>query len=494
MSTDITQRGADCASIRRLLPLAPHGLLDEKAAADVRMHLAGCAACRAESAAYDRATAALRRYVSAATVNSASLPSRGEIARIVTSRAAPVKLRAQRRRGGLRRALAGLPAVAAVLMIGAIALALLGGHGLFTGNGAGGRYFLSANVQLHGVAMVSPDEGWAVADNDDVGKQDALLLHYIGGQWHSVALPPGLDPHVTLSGIAMVSASEGWAVGAAWPEVSAGATASVLLHYSGGRWLVVPTFAGSLTGIFMRTATDGWIVGQDTAGPLLLRYDGATWQRATDPDLAGYTFTSVAPVSATDVWLIARASGTSGNHLADSSTPTPTPPPGTSGTSGYHPADSVLHYDGQRWTTQVLPVGNPALSKIVMVSASEGWAVGGYCGCGSVQGPGTPGTSFGGALILHYLNGVWSEVTTPSHPLGQYLFDAAVPTGDSGWAVGFGGTLLRFSIGKWQAVSGPTAKGLLSVSLTDPNDGWAVGDQGTMLQLRHGTWSVYSGG
>jgi hypothetical protein len=71
-----------------------------------------------------------------------------------------------------------------------------------------------------------------------------------------------------------------------------------------------------------------------------------------------------------------------------------------------------------------------------------------------VQGPSQPGSSQGGALILHYQNGVWSEVTSLSHPLGQYLFDIALPS---------------------------TA------------EGWAVGDQGTILQLQSGVWSLYSG-
>jgi hypothetical protein len=231
----------------------------------------------------------------------------------------------------------------------------------------------------------------------------------------------------------MVSDTEGWAVGSTWPETTAGASGAVLLHYQGGSWKVAQqTFDGGLTGVFMRTASDGWIVGSGPSDGLLLHYDSGSWRQVNTPALTGLSFGSVAPVSASDVWVI-----TVGPAVA-----------------GIRPASSIRHFDGHTWTESTLPVGNAALAKIVMVSPTGGWAVGGYCGCGSVQGPSQPGSSQGGALILHYQNGVWSEVTSLSHPLGQYLFDIALPS---------------------------TA------------EGWAVGDQGTILQLQSGVWSLYSG-
>ncbi len=477
MNSNAPTQTGDCARIRRLLPLAAHDLLDELDAAAVRAHLAACASCAAERAAYDRVESALRRY-STATASAAPILTTGEIMRTVTRatpKTAPRELaHAITRRSGVRRMLVGLSSTAAVLVVVALALLLFSSNGSSNGpithGGYGGNHTLSPDVQLRGVSMISATDGWAVGDDDPVGKQTAMLLHYTGVRWEQVALPKGLDPTVSLNGISMISASEGWAVGSIWPDTSATSATNkaVLLHYTHGAWNVVPnTFSSELTGVFMRTASDGWIAGGGQNGGLLLHYDGASWQQVTDPALTGLSVGTVAPVSASDVWITAI-----GPEV-----------------NGMRPASSILHFNGRTWVAVALPLGNAALSRIVMVSANEGWAVGGYCGCGTARGS----SSGPGSLILHYQNGVWSEVTNPSHPLSQYLFDVAMSSPTEGWAAGFGGALLHYSGGAWTVTKGPTTRGILSLSLTSETDGWAVGDQGTILQLQYGAWSRYTG-
>ncbi|HEX8033162.1 MAG TPA: zf-HC2 domain-containing protein [Ktedonobacterales bacterium] len=474
MNSNAPIQAADCARIRRLLPLASHDLLDDLDASVVRAHLNTCASCAAEHAAYDRVESAVRHY-SSVSASAAPLLAREDIMRTVmrsTPKAAP-SMRAKNvvmRRSGVRRMLAGLPAIAAVIALVALAVAVFGGHGVFTPGGTGGNHVLSTDVELRGVSMVTATDGWAVGDDDPVGKQTAMLLHYTGVRWEQVALPAGLDSTVSLNSISMISTSEGWAVGSTWPETGAntGRQRAVLLHYTGGAWKVVPnSFPIGLTGVFMRTASDGWIASGDANGGLLLHYDGASWRQVTASALIGFSINSVAPVSASDVWITAVGPAVNGMRTAS----------------------SILHFDGHTWAAAALPLGNAALSKIVMVSATEGWAVGGYCGCGNVQGP----SSNSGSLILHYQNGVWSEVTNPSHPLSQDLFDIAMSSATEGWAVGFGGALLHYSSGVWTTINVPTTKGILSLSVTNETDGWAVGDQGTILQLQYGAWTLYSG-
>ena len=461
-----------CARVRRLLPLAAHNLLDESETAAVRAHLTTCAPCAAEHASYDHVESAVRRF-SSVTASAAPLLTKEEIMRTVTrptpGTAPSVRTSAVARGGGVRRIWAGLSTSAAVLVLIALALAFFGSHSPFTRAGFGGNHVLSPDVELRGVSMVSATDGWAVGDDDPVGKQTAMLLHYTGVRWEQVALPADLDPTVSLNSVSMVSATDGWAVGSTWPETNPnlGKNRAVLLHFTRGVWRVVPaSFSGGLTSVFMRTAIDGWIAGDGPNGGLLLHYDGTSWRQVTDPALTGFSVGSVAPVSAGDVWMTALGPAV----------------------NGIRPASSILHFDGRSWATAALPLGNAALSKIVMVSATEGWAIGGYCGCGSAQGTSQPGS-----LILHYQNGVWSEVTSPSHPLSQYLFDLAMSSATEGWAIGVGGALLRYSDGAWTAVNGPTTKGVLSLSLTSEADGWAVGDQGTILQLQYGAWTLYSG-
>lgn len=475
MNSNAHTPAGDCARIRRLLPLAAHDLLDELDATAVRAHLATCASCAAERATYDRVESALRRY-SMATASAAPLLTKEEMMRMVTRstpEAAPRALaHTVTRRIGVRRMLAGLSSSAAVLVVAALALLLFGGHGPSTHGGyGGGNHVLSPDVMLRGVSMVSATDGWAVGDDLSGEKQTAMLLHYTGVRWEQVALPKGLDPTVSLSGISMVSTSEGWAVGPTWRDTSTtpATNRAALLHYTHGAWKVVPTtFSSGLTSVFMRTASDGWITGSGlNGGLLLLHYDGTSWQQVTDPALTGLTVGSVAPVSASDVWITAVGPDV----------------------NGMRPSSSILHFDGHTWVTATLPTGNAALSRIVMVSATEGWAVGGYCGCGTGRGSNSPS----GSLILHYQNGVWSEATNPSHPLSQYLFDIAMSSATEGWAAGFGGTLLHYSGGAWTVTNGPTTRGLISLSLSSATDGWAVGDDGTILQLQYGAWSLYTG-
>ena len=480
MNANTPTQAADCARTRRMLPLLAQNLAPEKDAAAARTHLATCAACQAENAIYERAVSALRR--ASRTLASTVPPlTTAEILRAVTAsrpaaRSRTTTAHAGARRGSARRAVALLPAVAAVLAVVALTVALFSSHIIFSHTGGGMTvHALSPDVSLRGVSMDSATDGWAVGDDDPVGSQSALMLHFTGGRWEQVALPAGLDPSVSLNGVSMDSATDGWAVGSTWPESSPGGASAVLLHYKGGDWHIVPTpmaAKGGLTIVSMRTASDGWLVsGGRGSGGSLLRYNGVSWLPVNDPALDGYGFTSVAPVAADDVWVVARRVGTSTNH----------------------PASSILHFDGRSWTSAKLPLGNSALAKIVMVTPTQGWAVGGYCGCGSATTPTTPGgASQAGALILRYQDGVWTEVTDPNSALGQYLFDAALSSPTEGWAVGFGGTLLHYHGGAWTPTTSPTTKGLLSVSLASASDGWAVGDQGTMVRLRAGAWSVYT--
>src|SRR5262249_316665 len=100
-------------------------------------------------------------------------------------------------------------------------------------------------------------------------------------------------------------------------------------------------------------------------------------------------------------------------------------------------------------------------------SANDGWAVG------------TGGT------ILHYTQGIWAQVSSPTHAnLNGVTF---TPDG-VGWAVGDGGVILRCRNNGWSRdITSPTQSNLRSVSPA----GWAVGDGATILQLTpQGNWTI----
>ncbi len=77
---------------------------------------------------------------------------------------------------------------------------------------------------------------------EDLGRQ--VLLHYDGIQWQVAYVPqaplqdtPSESPIVTVDDIAMISPDEGWAVGKYTRGISQGSEIeTVLLHYQYGVW------------------------------------------------------------------------------------------------------------------------------------------------------------------------------------------------------------------------------------------------------------------
>jgi hypothetical protein len=120
-------------------------------------------------------------------------------------------------------------------------------------------------VQMQGLAMLSPTEGWIIGKADDDGKD--IALHYQNGQWTSQRL----TARVAVSGIQMLSASDGWAAGTFG-----------ILHWDGSTWARVERpVAKPLHDIAMGSPTEGWIAGSFQNVPptasLLLHYSSGKW-------------------------------------------------------------------------------------------------------------------------------------------------------------------------------------------------------------------------
>ena len=141
----------------------------------------------------------------------------------------------------------------------------------------------SPAVNLTKVVMVSPTEGWAV---DSYG---GVILHYSGGSWTRAAQVDG-----ALHGLYMVSANEGWAVGdnradlrtnqeylsidpfspgfptPVFPEPYH----SIIMHYQNGKWQQedCPS-VGLLKSVFMTSAQEGWAISEES----ILHYKDGKW-------------------------------------------------------------------------------------------------------------------------------------------------------------------------------------------------------------------------
>jgi len=503
---------SDCAAFLPLLPLASHDLLSEEQNTALHAHLATCLSCRAELATYDQAEEALR-HAFRRSPDATPLLSRAEIMRILVRRpdragaslvgSVPSLPQAQfsqppRRK---RHFFTGVPAFAAALAMILIAVVIFGFPGLLPGpRGNGGATIhmtgtaTPTGVDLNSISMVSPDEGWAVGvtrlrapspSNTSPEYGDPVILHYSQGHWKPVPFSPDVKsrlgcsangsacPAISLRSISMVSATEGWVVGnTVLPPNADGITSGVVLHYTGGRW-VFDRFLGSrLSSIFMRTTSDGWMVGEGgNSGVPVLHYNGSGWTPVNDPAFASVLPQTIVALSATSVWL-------AGTDFSGS------------GFDGDAP-EVILHYDGSQWTREKTDLANSRVYGMVLLSPTEGWAVGSLSG-----GTGPHPAHSQKALIEQYSNGKWQQDTSfigPPNSSGYSLYGIAMVSTNEGWAVGSDGLIVHDLGGAWTQVSSPTDQTLESIAMLSPTEGWAVGDQGTILHYFNGAWRLYRG-
>ncbi len=484
----------DCATSAPLLPLEAHGLLSKRQASMLQAHLATCAVCRAELATYAQAEAALRRTFAPPP---GALPpfSREEIMHMLSNpakHAAPsATFVAHVERPQQRRQRGNLLAFAATLVLVLLAVGIFSFPGLLprlAGKGtptpvsqklppAGLSHYL-----LNSIAMVSPDEGWAVGTTllpqtpaSHSGLEyvygDPVILHYSQGHWRPVPLPFHCQAgcHIVLHSIAMVSATEGWAVGnSVLPPGADGITSGFILHYTGGKWSVYGQRGSELSRVVISSASDGWIIGSG-----IYHYQGATWSQVNDPAFAPIIPQTILAPSATNVWLVGA-----GPAL-----------PGSTGFDG-DASEIILHYDGHRWTQVKSDLANSPISALAMVSPTEGWAVGCLSG-GLGEHPAHPEK----ALVEQYTQGRWQLAASFASSSGAYycLHGITLVSADEGWAVGSDGLIVHGLHGVWTRIAEPTGQTLNSIVMLSPTEGWAVGDQGTILHYVHGSWSRYQG-
>ncbi|MGZ3582494.1 MAG: hypothetical protein ACXWP6_07140, partial [Ktedonobacterales bacterium] len=359
--------------------------------------------------------------------------------------------------------------------------------------------------------------------------------------WTPVYIPIS-DPAISdgsypvLQAVSMRSATDGWAAG----SFVKGAVKAFFLHYDGTSWKEVdpvvphselqylapgkprvPAFM-DLSDLQMVSATDGWAAGgahtQD-GGFALLRYTGSAWVSATvdDPRCyetapTGYTcrFVRLDMVSPQEGWAVGGSGEINQTQQSDGKQVM------TSDTS----AGVIAHFAGGRWSIEAtFPHAN--LQRVVMVSATEGWAFGTQYTAGSdSQRP----------LLLHYANGTWSKVASPldALPSADFYYGASAFTSPTdGWLVvseyaaqdqmaHTRPIVLHYTAGQWTRVDLPDVPGRITYGINDltmvsPQEGWAVGEgwlppadgklnprhtgfdtpaRPLILHYFHGAWSV----
>jgi hypothetical protein len=545
-------RSAACAAFEHLLPLAGHNLLDESDAAQLRAHVATCAACQAKLAIYDRVELAWRRafeprqdatpIVSQDALLDILTDTPARASTISASPAGPARRPVlAEQRGRPRRLIGALSALAAVLLIAAIvgAALLARAHPTRVAGGPAPSQPPYQNISVSGfndIAMVSPTEGWAVGgtytavyehtSNPATLTEQPLLWHYTNGVWS----PVQLSIHGQLTSISMDSPTDGWAVGVNRYDQTQ--DQMLLLHYDGQTWQQISsnTILGKMfqpQQIQMLSPTDGWLVGtpfpyysdppQNMQGSGIWHFDGQTWQEQPMPDglseanqPGDLQVSSISMISAAEGWATVTW-----NHEVISLSPTPTVTP-----ADLSPEGIILHYAAGRWTVQQT-ISHARLFSASVLSASEGWIGGQKATDTLTADPNAPSgviNETNAPLLLHYTQGRWVDATSSVSINAGSVFSfnsIAMLSASDGWmgflpknSQNFAPTLLHYNGARWVATRLPTINNTSSyqfsrVFMTSPTDGWVVGSRNVksspdhtylsvplIFHFHQGTWSV----
>jgi hypothetical protein len=344
---------------------------------------------------------------------------------------------------------------------------------------------------LNAVSALSTSDAWAVGFKNDnnLNFSRTLTLHWDGVSWKSMPSPnPGSPPSCQgfnsgndLTSVAALSATDVWAAGFSFSCTNFNLM-PMTIHWDGQRWKVVPTPAlggngnSSLNGLFALAADNIYAVGYQPASngavlTLVEHWDGKKWAVVPSPNRSatGNLLSGVTANSPTDIWAV-------GVSVDQATTSIQT---------------LVEHFDGMKWRVVGSPNPLPkaflnqnVLSSVHAVSASDVTAVGSLHDAGQQREL---------TLVEHWNGKKWSVIPSPNQSevpgsLNRLNGVTAVSATDE-YAVGFFGntatngqdeTLVEHFDGKkWSIAASPT-KGLAqqlngAFALPGTSDLWAVG-------------------
>jgi hypothetical protein len=330
--------------------------------------------------------------------------------------------------------------------------------------------FGSQDNVLAGVSAAAANDVWAVGAYYPSGTSPLAALghHFDGTAWTAYSLPNVGAQQNVLLGVSMPAPEKAWAVG--YYESGRFVQSTLIEHFSGGAWSVVPSPSPSRTqnilyGVAAISDTDVWAVGAqaDASGTwhtLTEHWDGSSWSvvPAVDVGASGNHFYAVKANASNDVYAVGQQAG-----------------------SGFPGTALIEHWDGIAWTVVAGPA-DPSASALPLGVAATGSLL---TVVGQSETDTTPYTTYVAA-------GAPSALTIQSTPnvagAENDLFGVTM-TGDGlTWAVGWvldiaagvhAPLILSGVNGSWSTVANPSFPGLdsgLEAIAAVPGGGlWAVG-------------------
>ncbi|HST03342.1 MAG TPA: S-layer homology domain-containing protein [Chloroflexia bacterium] len=318
----------------------------------------------------------------------------------------------------------------------------------------------SGQRHLFAVDAVSSNDVWAVGNNT---LTDTLAMHWDGNAWSEVPAPNVGTADNVLDGVAAVAADDAWAVGYYHNQNMGDVDRTLILHWDGSVWSVVPSPNSGIGDNYLRAITalsgnDVWAVGYyrnttiNVDQTLILHGNGNGWTTMTSPNAGTNTrnrLYGVAAASASDAWAVGSYGASTLTERWNGSvwSVVPSPNAGTSNSlnavaavanmvTGQVEAWAVgtiddhqtltMHWNGSSWSVVPSPnVGTlNSLMAVTAVAVDDMWAV------GSID--------FGAhTLILWWDGNVWSVVPSPDAGDTNLLFGAVAVAPNDVWAVGY---------------------------------------------------------
>ena len=179
------------------------------------------------------------------------------------------------------------------------------------------------------ISATSASDIWLVGTTFDLATEKTLAeaLHFDGNTWTVVPMAqPGTNTP-TIGAVTAISPTDAWAAGEQIGATSAAGGSTLIEHWDGRSWGVVPspTPGGDpgLTGIAARSATDVYAVGAElpsvNGGPsqaLILRWNGTTWSDDIGGTIGGSPEAAATFPGAAREWAVGTSSGNQGLVLS----------------------------------------------------------------------------------------------------------------------------------------------------------------------------------
>ena len=323
---------------------------------------------------------------------------------------------------------------------------------------------------LASVSAASATDVWAVGTYlpSKTGPLATLGHHFDGTAWTAFPLPNvGVQQNVLLS-VSMPAPGKAWAVG--YFESGSFVQSTLIEHFSGGTWSVVPSPNPSsqhniLYGVAAISDTDVWAVGaqQDSSGvwhTLTEHWDGSSWSvvPAVDAGSSGNHFYAVKANASNDVYAVGQSAG-----------------------AGFPNTALIEHWDGKRWSVVASPADPSATALPLGVTATNS----SLTVVGQQETDTAPYTTYVAAGAL----GPLTIQSTPNVALAENdLFGVTTALDGSTWAVGWAldiaagvhaPLILHGLQGMWSLVASPSFpnldSGLASIAAVPGGGLWAVG-------------------